>query len=151
MVYKIYSIINSNIFRMVFGIACGFVYTITLDKKYDYYDIVPDLEKKFRSRFKLDKKRLTAISVHQTSEIVDAKFIENFREKENKLREELWKIDDKSKNKKKEDEITQLHQFTTNELPIKLTPTELTIIDGIPKYLDDKLVSAKWSYVEKLY
>lgn len=38
---------------MVHGYEKSFVYRIKLDKVYNYFDIIPDLEKQYRKRFKL--------------------------------------------------------------------------------------------------
>src|SRR5690606_3444799 len=114
-----------------------------LDKPYDHYDLIPDLEKRFRCRFRMRRKKyqiddcIIVIPYWQTEErwTSTKEFVELLR------------------TSNKEDEDSHLHRMdSSSSLPISLTPEERWLSHEVTSFLraDGRLKDAYWTPVQTL-
>lgn len=134
----------------------GLEYLIELDKVYDYYELIPELEKTFRRRFTLRNTRnsnrclLIVITIDETYE----RFINcEYHLQKEKAKEKYWKrVNNKNRKKptkeeeqKEEEEFHQLYNPPPLDvLPITITQDELLLIENVKKYLGLKVKNEYW-------
>ncbi len=131
---------------MVFGHVRGFTYGVTLDREYDYFEIIPELEQKFRKRFQLNvdftQYQLTFISEFETEKRLDkTEWIKKYSN------DALFKIQDDSEFQKKQKERMESYQ---KELPIHITDKENKFIAEVIEYLGSRCASSGWFYEDHI-
>jgi hypothetical protein len=108
---------------MVMDLIIGLEYTITLDKEYDYYEMIPMLEMKFKRRFSLYERSLTIISVRQTKD--------RFMNSTHYKGDSFYDYDTKS-------------YSDNDDLPIIISDDEQQLINDVKNYISDKIVKTSW-------
>ena len=113
-------------------------FVVILDKEYNYFDIIPDLEKKFRKRFRFDIDYCNG-STTQILKVINAedtyqRFYETSFYKEHYDRYGQPKMSVEGKN----------NFQTIEDLPIKITERENILTEEIISFLGDKVASSKW-------
>lgn len=142
---------------LLFDNVRGLEYIIQLDKEYDYFDIIPDLEKYFRKRFTLRYiKRLNiclliVINIDETHErfinsdyhINKENAIKMYYEKANN-HELQSQLTEEEKQKEKDDFYRLMQTPLPDILPINLTNDELVLIENVNNYLGSKVMKSFW-------
>ena len=116
---------------MLLDSVTSFQFTAVLDKEYDRYDIVPDLEKKFRRPFQIYKKYLTIIDVFETFD----------RFSKTKFYSDLY---DQYGCPKDWGEKDLVRPFEVSELPIEITEEEKILCKEVLEFLGSKCIEAYW-------
>ena len=124
---------------MLIDFIDGLKFVVDLDQEYDYFDIVPDLEKKFRKKFEMWDNYLTIIHIWETKK----RFLKSeFYEEHYELGQRKWGDDDE--NGKYTYSGVSEYSKDDVDLPIEITPEENKLIDGVIQYLGNKAIKSKW-------
>lgn len=134
----------------MFDIIHGLEYYIELDKIYDYYDIIPDLEKTFRHRFAItnrdDRSVITVINYNVTLErytktehyksrvLSQHNMPQNYEDHMQNYEEHMQKLKDD----------TIYRQQLSSNLPITLAESEIELISNVKIKLESKYVKGYW-------
>lgn len=115
-------------------ISCnrGLEYHIILDKEYDYFDIIPDLEKLTKHHIILEKNIIKVILTKNT----DSRLLKSnyYLERKNN-----WF------------DFNLAHCYKINDSPIQLIDNEKQIINIIEDNLNDKITDKGWFDVAYYY
>lgn len=131
----------------------GLQYTIELDKKYEFYEIIPLLENTFKKRFALrnlkfmNVSQLIVISIDQTHDrYINSQFYFNQQKAQNEYYDEINCSLRKNKTEEEnENEFNQLfYPPPLKDCPIILTPDEQQLIKNIKEFLGPKLTNDYW-------
>jgi len=144
------------LFDQISGMKCIFV----LDKKYDYFDIVPSLELHFRKRFKIYKKQLILIDTYDTqARFMASGAYEKYKEKINELHESIRTLNkvsyDYESRKDYEEKIDTMRKNIIeaqklkigDDLPISLMSEETILIEGVSEFLGGRVAERYWRVV----
>ena len=134
---------------MVHGYGKSLVYRIPLDKLYDYYYIIPDLEKEYHMRFKLIEGDLNWIypDLEPTMLNQSLEFL-SFSDSHPRFNESNY-----NKNNPEYPDDSYVNKLI--EVPLSLTTNEQDIIDQVPDFLETIGVGVSgngaWYVLSKFY
>jgi len=143
---------HKHIKMLLFDIVYGIEYYIKLDKEYDYFDIIPDLEKCFRRHFKIAGDTITVLDYNATmkrySKTTHYKLrIENRYITSPVNYGEYMQLSEEERLQRLKNKELLRRQHLSANLPIIPTSAELDFIDAVKIKLGDKYVDGYWDEI----